>query len=111
MGWIGVDFDGTLAEYRGGFSPTSLGQPIPKMVARVKAWLAEGKEVRIFTARVCAESQSAIGSDEQRQLIESWCEQNLGQRLTVTCVKDFAMIRLYDDRCVQVKTNTGELIE
>lgn len=51
-GWIGVDLDGTIAEYHGWVSPTHIGAPIPKMVERVKVWLSEGKEVRIFTARV-----------------------------------------------------------
>jgi len=50
-GWIGVDFDCTLAEYHG-WNGGELGPPIPAMVERVKAWLAEGREVRIFTARV-----------------------------------------------------------
>ena len=51
-GWIAVDFDGTVAFY----PPQpgqSLGDPIPDMVDRVKQWLAEGIEVRIFTARAC----------------------------------------------------------
>lgn len=46
-GWIGVDFDGTLAvsvteEWNG-----PLGQPVPLTVERVKARLAQGVEVRI----------------------------------------------------------------
>lgn len=44
-GWIGVDLDGTLAEYHG-WDDGRIGAPIPKMVQRVKQWLAEGKEVR-----------------------------------------------------------------
>lgn len=50
-GWIGVDLDGTLAHYDGWKGPEHIGAPIPAMVERVKAWLAEGKEVRISTAR------------------------------------------------------------
>ena len=51
-GWIGVDLDGTLAEYAGWVSEEHIGHPVPMMLERVKAWLAEGKDVRIFTARV-----------------------------------------------------------
>ena len=51
-GWIGVDLDGTLAEYNGWQGPANIGAPIPAMVERVKAWLEEGRDVRIFTARV-----------------------------------------------------------
>ena len=52
MGWIGVDLDGTLAEYHGWHDDGRIGKPILPMVARVKKWLAEGKEVRIVTERV-----------------------------------------------------------
>ena len=50
-GWIGVDLDGTLAKY-GSWNGGQIGDPIPLMVERVKQWIAEGVEVRIFTARV-----------------------------------------------------------
>jgi hypothetical protein len=30
--------------------------------------------------------------------------------LPITNCKDFAMVELYDDRCVQVEANTGRLI-
>ena len=52
-GWIGIDLDGTLAEYDGWKGVEHIGKPIPSMVERVKAWIIEGKDVRIFTARVC----------------------------------------------------------
>jgi hypothetical protein len=51
-GWIGVDLDGTLAHYEGWKGQEHIGEPIAPMVERVKGWLAEGREVRIFTARV-----------------------------------------------------------
>lgn len=117
-GWIGVDLDGTLARYTG-WNNGEIGEPIPAMVDRVKQWLAEGQEVRIFTARVSrfysqptAGVPLAIAEEalEQMDVIQSWCLKHIGQRLKVTSVKDFAMIRLYDDRCVQVEANTGRLI-
>ncbi len=43
-GWIGVDLDGTLAEYHGWVSPDNIGKPIPQMVARVKNLIAEGRK-------------------------------------------------------------------
>lgn len=105
VGWIGVDLDGTLAHYEG-WNGGEIGAPIPLMVERVKAWLAEGKSVRIVTARV---SHDAAPQDraEQREKIMQWCELHLGKRLTVTCEKDFGMLELWDDRCVQVIPNTG----
>lgn len=110
-GWIGVDLDGTLAEYHGWRGVEEIGPPILAMVARVKQWLAEGREVRIFTARVYCPD----GADMDEQIraagyIQRWCEQHLGRVLTVTCVKDFSVIELWDDRAVQVITNTGERV-
>lgn len=114
-GWIGVDLDGTLAEYHG-WGNGEIGVPIPRMVARVKKWLADGVEVRIFTARVGVgagfSSESGVCdtlefANQQRALIESWCEIHIGQKLPVTSQKDFAMIELWDDRCVFVAMNTG----
>lgn len=125
-GWIGVDLDGTLARYEGWVGPTHIGEPVPAMVARVKQWLAEGKEVRIFTARAWPLAD-VIGPDDEVEpagrhnrlqealrsvfAIRLWCAQHIGVVLPVTCVKDYGMVALYDDRCVQVKPNTGELVQ
>ena len=53
-GWIGVDLDGTLAEYGEFKGLYVIGDPIPKMVERVQRWLAEGWEVCIMTATYMA---------------------------------------------------------
>lgn len=110
-GWIGVDLDGTLAVYNGWTDGCPIGAPVPEMVERVKRWIADGKEIRIFTARVF----SNIG-DEKRQReaaeqlanITAWCLTNIGHKLEVTCVKDYNMDELWDDRCVRVEKNTGK---
>jgi hypothetical protein len=105
MGWIAVDFDGTLAEYHG-WAGGHLGAPIPAMVDRVKLWLEEGKDVRIFTARV----STPVLETRQAEVraIEAWCEKHIGRVLPITNAKDYAMEELWDDRAVEVKTNTGE---
>lgn len=107
--WIGVDLDGTLAEYDGWKSASHVGRPIPKMVNRVKRWLKEGREVRVFTARVSHDgtAERMIQAQESQYAIRDWCVQHLGQELPITCVKDYGMVELWDDRCVQVMTNTG----
>lgn len=119
MGWIGVDLDGTLAEYHGWKGDNQIGAPVPAMVARVKAWLAKGQAVKIFTARVAmsgAYSPESHRKDDdefsnnQRRIIQDWCELHIGQRLEVTAIKDFECIELWDDRCVQVVLNTGKSI-
>ncbi len=114
MGWIGVDLDGALAEHQGWDG--GIGKPIAPMVERVKRWLAEGVEVRIMTARVSARggysSESMRSADsafvaEQRVQIQEWCLEHLGAVIPVTHEKDFRMVELWDDRAVQVISNTG----
>jgi hypothetical protein len=109
MGWIGVDFDGTLALHPDPERPwPACGRPVQKMVDRVKAWLAEGEEVRIVTARVCRDN---VSRTFHRKQIEEWCRDQFGRELTVTSEKDFEMKELWDDRAKQVVSNTGELVE
>lgn len=107
-GWIGVDLDGTLAEYHGWQGPDHIGPPIPAMLERVKGWLDQGIEVRIFTARVSEPNENA------RQVvlhaIEEWCREHIGQWLPITNVKDFHMVELWDDRAITVEQNTGRQI-
>ncbi len=82
-GWIGVDLDGTLAIYEKWIGAKDIGDPIPKMVDRVKAWLAEGKyDVKIMTARVCP-NRFDFGdtAEEMEALIGDWCEKHIGVRL------------------------------
>jgi len=120
--WIGVDLDGTLAEYHGWVNTFHIGKPIPLMVERIQRWLAEGLEVRIFTARIDGGgAASKMGVDPEvvkryedvqaiTEMIEAWCVEHIGARLPVTNKKDYAMIELWDDRCIQVVPNTGMTI-
>lgn len=114
-GWIGVDLDGTLAHYDGWRGIDHIGEPVPAMIERVRRWLSEGREVRIFTARVCENRQgdeldgSAMAA---RLYIEEWLTDHGllrpdGKPLAVTNLKDYAMDELWDDRAVQVEPNTG----
>ena len=98
--WIGVDLDGTLAEYNDWIGIEHIGKAIPLMVERVRGWIAEGKKVKIFTARVTA-GQKTI------RYIHEWLVSNGLPELEVTNIKDFDMLELWDDRCVSVITNTG----
>lgn len=102
-GWIGVDLDGTLAKYGEWQGPDHIGAPVPLMVERVKGWLAEGVDVRVFTARVAFDKDGSVA-----KVIKEWCIAHIGQELAVTNAKDYGMVELWDDRCVQVVPNTGE---
>ena len=93
------------------------------MLQRVKHWLAEGFEVRIFTARVfpfffdayenitednlASCSEHSLQAHEAAIAIKAWCEKHLGCELPITCMKDSGMKELWDDRAVQVVPNTG----
>lgn len=109
-GWIGVDLDGTLAFYDHWRGSKHIGDPVPKMMKRVKDWLAAGQEVKIFTARVSPQAINLNNSSLGETLgpIQQWCFNHFGKILPVTHEKDMAMIQLWDDRCVQVIPNTGE---
>lgn len=121
-GWIGVDLDGTLAEYHGWIGPESIGNPIQPMVERVKRWLSKGKDVRIFTARAwplgiateVLENLNVADIVERRRIalrsttaIQQWCKEHIGKVLPITCIKDHSMYELWDDRAVSVIPNTG----
>lgn len=111
-GWIGVDLDGTLARYDQWVHELHIGEPIAPMVERIKGWLSEGREVRIFTARVCEpgympEDRSRSTVAEITAAIQDWTEKHIGARLPVTNIKDFGMVELWDDRAVRVPANSG----
>lgn len=108
QGWIGVDLDGTLAEWVPGQTIEKIGKPILPMMSRVLGWLREGREVRIVTARVANDGHRSVQMIyEQRKLIENWCTIHIGKPLEVTAQKDFMMVELWDDRAHPVETNTG----
>lgn len=117
MGWIGVDLDGTLAVYDKFVDIRTIGAPIAPMVALVRQFIKDGKEVRIMTARVSLEpvvtdlhTGEKVYMSDVHKAIEQWCALNIGYKLPVTCVKDFHMEELYDDRAIQVEKNTGRLV-
>ena len=80
-----------------------IGSPIKPMVNRLKKWIADGKTVKIFTARA--------SSPKQVVMIKKWLVVQGLPDLEVTNVKDLRMIELWDDRCVQVMTNSGEPVQ
>lgn len=106
-GWIGVDLDGTLAHYDRWRGHAHIGAPIPEMVERIRKWIEDGWPVKIFTARVSGHPDEV---HEIREAIKAWLAKNDLPDLEVTCIKDYAMVELYDDRAVTVEMNTGQLL-
>lgn len=117
-GWIGVDLDGTLAAWTTWTRWDEFGEPIAPMVDRVRAWVADGHVVKIFTARLddgsrhntCKKTGERFTPRQMEIAIRAWCLRHLGFELEVTNVKDMHMIMLYDDRCVQMVPNTGRTL-
>ncbi len=100
--WIGVDLDGTLAEWHGWSHDKKIGKPIAPMMERMYKWLhTPGLEVKIFTAR------AAMNADVEIPRIHAWLAEHGLPKLEVTCSKDMFMIELWDDRAVSVIPNTG----
>lgn len=100
--WIGVDLDGTLACWEPGDYPDHIGAPVAPMMDKVRRLLADGWRVKIVTARAADPGQLV--------LIQQWLREQGLPPLEITNTKDFKMLRLYDDRCVQVEQNTGRII-
>jgi len=133
--WIGVDLDGTLAHYPTTCKDTwaykwnEIGPPIPAMVNRIREWLVDGKEVRIMTARVfpyihgnpsfshaygyrqqCLLSKEYFTIAQMLEVIGKYTEKHVGKCLPATCAKDWRMSEQWDDRAIQVRLNTGEVV-
>jgi len=100
-GWVGFDLDGTLAHDSGWKGPQHIGPPIPEMMQRLQKLVQEGQRVKIFTARACV--------PQNIPPVKEWLRAQGLPDLEVTCTKDFEMLYCYDDRAVEVITNTGRL--
>lgn len=119
--WYGFDLDGTLAVYNGWEGIDHIGKPIKPMCDLAKRLHAEGKLVKIVTARVAPRK---IGGRTQEQyvnmgrgtrfyarwFVQEWAAENLGFRPEITHQKDHLMLWLFDDRTVQVEPNTGRIL-
>lgn len=97
--WIGVDLDGTLAK-SSGRTGAPIGKAVPGMMDRVRQWISEGREVRIFTARADTPSE--------RYRITEWLKDQGLPALPITNRKDSDMEELWDDRAIRVQHNKGE---
>jgi len=97
---IAVDFDKTLAHYNG--EGHDFYGPPTGLVEDVKAALAAGHQVKIFTARM-----SHDNADEAREKFGDWSEKHVGRRLDATHEKTSDIDEIWDDKAKEVLPNTG----
>ena len=95
--WIGFDFDGVLSvpDPSKPYRLDDLGLPVKETVNAARALLDAGIVVKVFTARTC--------DAHMIPKIQDWTEANGLGRLEVTNVKDYGLVRFYDDRAIQVR--------
>ena len=134
-GWYGFDLDGTLAKYDGWKGIDHIGEPVEPMVNLIRKMYAEGKVVKILTARVAPKEKPEIKPNPYlenrltvefpddmpwavhaeawtaREFIQEWCYRVLGFVPEIVYQKDHLMLELYDDRVKQVVPNEGLLVE
>lgn len=134
-GWYGFDLDGTLAKYDKWEGINHIGEQVKPMVDLIKKMHAEGRVVKILTARVAPKEKPEIkpnpylenhltieSPDDMpwavhaeawtaREFIQDWCYRVLGFVPDIVYQKDHLMLELYDDRVKQVVPNEGLLVE
>lgn len=107
-----VDFDGTISSHKSidlnDYDPGKVGAPIERMIRRIKAWLAEGIEVVILTARVhpCHGEENI---QKSREAIRNFCIEHIGQELNITCEKSPKFDEIWDDKAVRVDVDEGTI--
>lgn len=102
--YVAYDLDGTLARSGPGGPKAPIGKPVPAEIERLKKDLADGKDVRIFTARVANDPDG-----KATRAIQAWSQKYIGEALPITDVKEPGMTKLEDDKAVHVGKNTGKV--
>ena len=95
---IGVELDGVLARQDNSDDPEHIGAPIPKMLARVKRWIAAGKRVKIFTERAKGKNRTKVV-----KAVKAWCREHLSKELEVISSKGMELDEFWDARADRIK--------
>ncbi|TSJ91513.1 hypothetical protein [Chitinimonas sp. BJB300] len=97
--WIGVELDGTLAEFNKQY-PEEIGEPLGYMVSLVKGWLKDHQTVKVLTPR--ASTSSGMSK------VKAWLGDNDLNGVEVIA-SDPDMVTLWSSRAVRVEFNSGKL--
>lgn len=106
--WLGVDLDGTLAQYHGWVSEEHIGEPVVSIVAALNARRAAGWKIVIFTARVSGDSEEAQRAEVA---IWKWLDFYNIKVEGITCTKHKHFAEFWDDRARRVVFNKGIFAE
>ncbi len=96
-----MDLDGTLAKFQSWRGIGHVGKPIPDMMERVRRWRSEGIKVKIFTARAQYE--------DYLPPIRKWLKKQKLEDMEITNELDPYVLEIWDDRAIQVISNTGQI--
>lgn len=101
--WLGIGLDGTLAEESGTGAGGPIGAPVHNTVQRLKDWTDyRGLTVKVLTPRAATEAGA--------QAVREWLSRHNLPALEVTAKKDLNMVEMWSAHCVQVISNTGQIV-
>ena len=107
-----IEFDGVLATYPTTFDKldSTLGDPIPITVTRIKEWLAQSIPVSIFTNRIDPTRTPRPDFRDiaiAHTLITQWIVKHIGQELPLTYHVNDSVTEFFCSRAIQTYVNLG----
>lgn len=105
---VAFDLDGTLAHFDTYRGHGHIGAPIPRGIALLRAVVAAGFEVAVFTARLNPHYYTNEERDAFYQSFGAWRAEYLaGMPVLITCEKSPEFIAFVDDRALYFEQNEG----
>lgn len=101
--WLAIGLDGALAHSTAEGLRGPIGPPVHNTVQRLKDWVEHRElRVKILTPRAATE--------EGTRAVRQWLKENDLPNLKITHSKDLHMVEFWSAKCVQVISNTGQIV-
>lgn len=101
--WLALGLDGALATMSPSGLKGPIGEPVHNTVQRLRDWVEHRElRVKILTPRAA--------TPEGVQTVRDWLRQHGLPALDVTAEKDLHMVEFWSAHCVQVISNTGQIV-
>lgn len=101
--WLAIGLDGALASMGPDGLRGPIGPPVYNTVQRLKDWTEfRDLRVKILTPRAATEEGAAA--------VRQWLKEHKLPELEVTHKKDLNMVECWAANCVQVISNTGQIV-